>query len=121
MQEGGQESGEPRTRFQVGQTPRFLWLAACTCFCILLLSEIWNSSHESQYQWFLSSEGSAIGVQGYRSHSVYIGSLAGEACWYLAGMGLSLAARKRPGLFVGHVILSALWIILRHQLQRIVF
>ena len=116
MRESRQEGGEPRKNFRVGQAPRFLWFAVCVFFCVLSLGEIWNSFHDPQYQWLFGGEGPVAGVPWYRSHYAYVWFLAGESCWYLAGMGLSLAARKRPGLFVCHVILSVLWIMyLQHQ------
>lgn len=115
MQKDGQAGGEPRQGFRVGQAPRFLWFAACLCFCFLSLSGVWSFLHDPQYQRFFDSEGHAA-EPWHQSLFAHVGLMLGESCWYLAGMGLSLAARKKPGLFVGHVILSVVWIMyLRHQ------
>ena len=115
MRKNERAGDAPRQGFRVGQAPRFLWLAACLFFCFLSLSEIWNFFHDPQCR-LLDSEGhAAAGMPWHQAHFAPVAFMLGESCWYLAGLGLSLVARKRPGLFVGHVMLSVLWIMCLRQ------
>ena len=97
------------SNFRVGMFPRVLWAAVCAFFCIMDLNEIRNAFHDPQYQWLFGSE-AVSGLPWYHSRAVYVSCMAGEALWYLVGMGLSLNA-KRPRLFQIHLVLSALWVI----------
>ena len=91
---------------------RTLWFLVCALVLALFLHEIAAvKNHPEAYAPLWGGEGPVAGVWRYSSETVYLLHAVVLACWFLAGMFVSLGRgrfRNSAPLIV-HSALSALW------------
>jgi len=85
-----------------GRIQRIFWLVITSAFCAMSLMRIVLVVRSPEFLWGDTSGWSLLAVPAL------------EACWYAAGIWLSLTPQKRQ-LFILHVVASTLWILFLSQ------